>query len=104
MLSMACCGIAIGLLVAHHHVVPLLADQHLAHGVAAHRRLDGVLYVGHVDPETSRLRGGRSVRSRFGWPKSRKSLTSCMPGNGRHDGGDFFALLLQKSSGHRRKP
>ena len=52
---MACCGIAIGLLVAHHHVVPLLADQHLTHRVAAHGRLDGVLYVCHVDSKTSRL-------------------------------------------------
>src|ERR1017187_6630363 len=45
-------GIAIGRLVAHHHVVPLLANQHLTYRVAAHRRLDGVLYVRHVDSKT----------------------------------------------------
>ena len=51
-------SIAIWLLVAHHHVVALLADQHLAHGVAAHGRLDGVLYVGHID---SKARGLAAV-------------------------------------------
>ena len=48
-------GIAVGRLVAHHHVVALLADQHLTHRVAADGRLDGVLYVGDVDSEASRL-------------------------------------------------
>ena len=49
-------GIPIRRLVAHHHVVPLLADQHLAHGIAAHGGLDGVLYVRHVDSKSGRLR------------------------------------------------
>ena len=52
---MACCGIAVGRLIANHHVVSLLADQHLADRVAAHGGLDGVLDVRHVDSEAGRL-------------------------------------------------
>ena len=35
------------------------------------------------------------VKLRFGWPISRYSLTSVMPGMRSHDGDDFFALLLE---------
>ncbi len=48
-------GVAVGLLIAHHHVVSLLPDQHLAHSVAADGGLHRVLYVGHVDSEARRL-------------------------------------------------
>ena len=48
-------GIAIGLLITRHHVVPLFADQHLAHRVAAHGGLDSVLYDRHVDSKPGRL-------------------------------------------------
>ena len=48
-------GLAIGLLITHHHVVSRLTLEHLAHRIAAHRGLDGVLYVGHVDSKTRRL-------------------------------------------------
>jgi hypothetical protein len=45
-------------LVADDHVVARLALQHLGDGVAADRRLDGVLHVGDVDAEA---RGGLAV-------------------------------------------
>ena len=41
--------IAVRRLVAQHQVEALLALQYLAHGVAAHRRLNRVLHVGDVD-------------------------------------------------------
>ncbi len=47
--------VAVGSLVSNHHVVALLADQHLTHRVAADGGLNRVLDVGHVDSETSRL-------------------------------------------------
>ena len=59
--------VAIGRLVAHHHVVALLAEQHLADGVAPDGGLDGVLDVGHVDPEAGRLLRS-TTKLRFGWP------------------------------------
>ena len=102
MFSMACCGIAIGLLVAHHHVVALLADQHLTHSVAADGGLDGVLYVGHVDSKAGRLAAvDRQVEIRLA--EIAQQLDVVHAGDARHDGGDFFALLLEKSSGRRRK-
>ena len=95
-------GIAIGRLVAHHHVVALLADQHLTHGVAAHGRLDGVLYVRHVDSKTSRLAAvDRQVEIRLA--EIAQELDVMQAGDAVHDRNRFFALLLENSSGHPRK-
>ena len=49
---------AVRLLVADHQVVAAFALQDLAHGLAAHRGLDGVLDVADVDAEAIRLVAG----------------------------------------------
>ena len=87
-------GIAIRRLVAHHHVVALLALQHLADGVAAHGGLDGVLYVGHVDSKTGRLPAvDGEVEIRLA--ERVKELEVLEAGHVRHGGGDFVALLFE---------
>ena len=86
--------VAVLSLVAHHYVVPLLVDQHLAYRVAAHCRLHGILDVRHVDSKTGRhLAVDRQIKV---WlAKVAQQFDVVHAWNGGHHGSDLVALLLQ---------
>ena len=83
-------------LIAHHQVVALLALQYLAYGVAAHRRLDRVLHVRHVDPVARRLLAiHREIQVGLAdHAKHSQVLHAC---NAAHHVDDLVALLLPEA-------
>jgi len=87
-------GLAVGLRIAHHHVVALLTDQHLTHSVATHGRLDGVLYVGDINSETG---GQPAIDGDFKiWLSEIAQQLDVMHAcDARHNRGDFLALALE---------
>src|SRR5208282_3565030 len=87
-------GFTVGFLITHHHVVARFTLEHLAHSVPAHGRLDGVLYVGHIDSKTRCLLAVDDyVKIRLA--EIAQELDVMHAGDGRHDVSDFFALLLE---------
>jgi hypothetical protein len=72
-------GVAVLREIAQDEVVAGFALQDLREGVAADRGLNGVLHVGDVDLVAG---GGVAidVTFRLGWPRTRKTPRSSMPG------------------------
>ncbi len=91
---MACCSVAIGRLIPHHHVVALFTDQHLTHRVTAHSGLNGVLDIRDIDSKTGSL-AAVDGQIEIGLAEIAQEFYVMHSRDTRHESGDFFAFFLE---------